>query len=112
MLPKQHRLRSDKDFQKIWKRGLSFYTKILGFKLLGNNLEFSRIGIVVGNKISKKATVRNKLKRQLREIIGPELGKIKSGYDLIISVLPAATDKTYHELEKAVFVGLSHFKLL
>jgi ribonuclease P protein component len=80
--------------------------------LLGNNLEVSRIGIVVGNKISKKATVRNKLKRQLREIICPELGKIRSGYDLIISVLPAATDKTYQELEKAVFAGLSHFKLL
>ncbi len=112
MLPKQHRLQSDKDFQKIWKSGRSFYTKILGFKLLNNGKQLSRFGFVVGNKISKKATERNKIKRQLREIVGINLKKISPGYDLIISALPGATEKTYQTLEKDLLAGLSYFKIL
>lgn len=112
MLSKPHRLLSDKDFQKIWKRGLSFYTKILGFKVLENKLGISRFGIVVGTKISKLATVRNRIKRQIREIIQKNLKKIAPGYDFTISALPAALGKNHDELEKDVILGLSHFNLI
>jgi ribonuclease P protein component len=112
MLSKPHRLLSDKDFQKIWKRGLSFYTKILGFKVLENNLGVSRFGIVIGTKISKLATVRNRIKRQIREIIQEKIKKVAPGYDFVISVLPAALGKNYEELEKNVTLGLSHFNLI
>jgi ribonuclease P protein component len=112
MLSKPHRILSDKDFQKIWKRGLSFYTKILGFKVLENKLGISRFGIVVGTKISKLATVRNRIKRQIREIIQEKIKKIAPGYDFVISVLPAAQGKNYEELKKDILLGLSHFNLI
>lgn len=111
MLPKAHRLLSDKDFQATWKRGRSFYTKILGFKVLGNRLAVSRFGIVVGNKISKKSTDRNRLKRQLREILQAQIGKISPGYDLVITALPAALGKSYQNLEKETLTGLKYFKI-
>ncbi|MBU1146346.1 ribonuclease P protein component [Patescibacteria group bacterium] len=112
MLPKPHRLLSEKDFQKIWKRGSSFYTKTLGFKVLKNNFSVSRFGIVVGTKISKLATVRNRAKRQIREIIQENLKKITPGYDFVITVLPAALGKNYSELKKDVILGLKHFNLI
>jgi ribonuclease P protein component len=112
MLSRPHRLLSDKDFQKIWKRGLSFYTKILGFKVLENNLETSRFGIVVGTKTSKLATARNRIKRQLREIIREKMKKIPPGYDFIVTALPGALEKNYDELKKDVILCLNHFKLL
>ncbi len=111
MLPKPHRLLSDKDFQKIWKRGLGFYTKNLGFRVLQNNLSVSRFGIVVGTKISKLATVRNRLKRQIREIIKEKMGKIPPGYDFVITVLSGAPGKTHEDLKKDVISGLEHFNL-
>lgn len=111
MLPKPHRLLADKDFQKIWKRGQSFYTKNLGFKVLANSLNVSRFGISVGTKVSKHATERNLLKRQIREIIRPKIKKIAPGYDVVIAILPAALGKKYAELEKEVNAGLKHFKL-
>jgi len=112
MLPKPHRLLREKDFQKIWGRGRSFYAKSLGFRLLKNNLDISRFGIVIGNKISKKATARNKIKRQLREIIRLKLNQIAPGYDLILIALPSILGKTYRELEAEAISALRYFKLL
>lgn len=112
MLSRPHRLLSDKDFQKIWKRGRSFYTEILGFKILENGRAVSRFGIVVGTKISKLATVRNRIKRQIREIIQEKIKKTAPGYDIVISVLPAALGKNYDELKKNIVSGLGHFNLI
>ena len=111
MLTKRHRLLADKDFQKIWKRGRSFYAKNLGFKILTNSLGVSRFGISVGIKVSKRATDRNRLKRQIREIINSKMGKITPGFDIVITVLPAALGKKYVELLKDVESGLKYFKI-
>lgn len=111
MLPKQHRLSAEKDFQATWKRGRSFYTKILGFKILENRLAVSRFGIVVSNKVSAKATDRNRLKRQLREILQTKIGKISPGYDLVVTALPAALGQTYQTLKKEMADGLKNFKI-
>lgn len=111
MLAKPHRLLSDKDFQKIWKRGLGFYTKNLGFKVLQNNLSVSRFGIVVGTKISKLATARNRLKRQIREIVKEKIKEIPPGYDFVITVLPATLGKTHKDLKGDIISGLGHFNL-
>jgi ribonuclease P protein component len=111
MLPKLYRLLADKDFQKIWKKGRSFYAKNLGFKVLTNSLDVSRFGISVGLKVSKRATDRNRLKRQLREILSSKIGQITPGFDIIITVLPVALGKTYAELQKDVEAGLKYFKI-
>ncbi len=111
MLSKTNRLLSDKDFQKIWKRGQSFYTKNLGFKILGNKLSVSRIGIVVGNKVSPLATKRNEIKRRLRAIFRTKMKSLVPGFDLVVLVLPAALGKNFEDLEKEVTAGITHFKL-
>lgn len=112
MLPKQYRLCQEKDFKKIWEKGRSFYTKILGVKLLKNNLPFSRFGIIVGLKISKKTTVRNKIKRQIREILRLNLPNISPGYDLIITALPTIVGKKYQTIEKDILSAFKNLKLL
>lgn len=106
MLKRQNRLTEDSDFQKIWKRGRSFYTKILGFKMLKNDLPFSRFGIVVGNKISKKSTVRNRIKRQLRETISNNLTEIVPGNDLVINALPEIVGKKKKDIESDITLAL------
>lgn len=112
MLQRQHRLSAEKDFQTTWKRGRSFYTKILGFKISRNDLAVSRFGVVVGNKVSKKSTDRNRLKRQLREILQAKIGKIRPGYDLVVTALPAALGEKYQSLEKELVTGLKYFKIV
>ncbi|MCK4553470.1 ribonuclease P protein component [Candidatus Parcubacteria bacterium] len=109
MLNKINRLTKDKDFDNIFKNGKSSYDKLIGVKAIQNQLGNSRFGILVSAKVSKKAVERNKIKRQIREIIKLQLNKIKLGYDVVIITLPAILGKSYQEIERSV---ISHLKKL
>ena len=74
-------------------------------KILKNNLNDSRFGFIVSNKISKKAVERNKIKRRLRDIVRRSLSETKSGYDIIIEAKPGIEKLGYNEM-KAGLLGL------
>ena len=112
MLKKINRLTKKKEFDNIWQKGRSSFDKILGIKTLPNELAFPRFGILVGLKYSKKAVERNKLKRQLREIIRAELPGIKVGNDFIITVLPGAKQAEFEDLERSLATNLKRLRLL
>ncbi len=102
MLSKKNRLTHRKNFGKIFKKGQGNFSNIVGIKLMPNNLTDSRFGIIVSNKISKKAVERNKIRRQIREIIRLNLDKIKKGFDIAIICLPEIKKKKYKEIEKEI----------
>lgn len=107
MLVKQSRLAKEKDFKKIFKLGKSFYAKIFLVKILANDLEVNRYGIVISTKVSKKSVERNKLKRQFRAVIREFDKKLAVGFDLVIIVSPVALGQEYEfiksELRKVLF---------
>ena len=111
MLKKENRIRKDKEFDRVFKAGLSFYGKDLGFKLAKNTLGLSRFGILINTKVSKKAVVRNKIRRQIRAIIEKKLPDIDKGGDLVIIVFPLILDKNFQEIEKIILSGLSRLKI-
>jgi len=111
MLKKANQLRLDKEFDQVFKRGRSSYVKILGVKAFLTKEEESRFGILVSNKISKKAVQRNKIKRQIREILRLKLAKIKSGYDIVVVTLPAILGKDYEEIEAAIDATLDKLRI-
>jgi ribonuclease P protein component len=102
MLSKKYRLQKDKDFDLVFKKGKNLGSEFLFLKLRKNDLEISRFGFILSKKISKNATVRNKIKRRLREIIRKELGSIKSGFDIVIVVKPRIVGKDYLEIRVGV----------
>lgn len=51
-----------------------------------NNLSFSRFGFIISNKIDKRATRRNGLKRRLRSLASGVLDQVKPGYDIVVMV--------------------------
>ena len=99
MLPLKNRLKK-KDFKEVFKKGKGFKQGPLFLKVLSNNLQKSRFGFVVGKKIFKKATERNKIKRQLREMVRARIEKIQKGADVILIVFSPPPKKTFQELEK------------
>lgn len=111
MLKKENRISLNKDFDRVFKTGQSFYGKILGFKLAKNNTKVSRFGIIISAKISKKAVVRNRIKRQLREIIQSELPNLKKGQDLVLIAFPLILDKNFEELKKILKKAFERFSL-
>lgn len=102
MLPKKFRLAKKKDFEKIHKFGKFSGQDFLAIKTVKNNLNVSRFGFLIGLKISKKATVRNKVKRRLRETIRLRLDKIKPGFDVAVFARPEIVEKDYLEIDKTI----------
>lgn len=110
MLARQFRLSKEKDFKKIFKFGKFVRAGVFSLKILANNLENNRYGIVISSKVSKKAVERNKLKRQFRAAIRELDGQIVRGFDLIIMVFPSALGKEYRFIKSELKESLSTLK--
>jgi ribonuclease P protein component len=106
MLKQANRLLRKNDFDAVWKKGRSSYDKILGVKMIANNLTGNRFGIMVGLKVSKLAVERNKIKRRIREIIQADENNLKKGFDVVITVLPAARGLNFEGLKKSLLGNL------
>ena len=114
MLQSQNRLKTDRDFKTVLKQGRSFYSSNIKLKLLKNGLNYNRFGFIIGTRISKKATIRNRVKRQVREIIRlkTKQGLLKSGFDVVLSLAGGLIGKEYQEIEKEVALLLARAGLL
>lgn len=83
MFSKNQRLSKRADFTRLFKQK-PIIGKHLTIRLVDNNLNRPRIAVVVPNKISKMAVVRNKIKRQTREIMKQFLGRAQINKDFLI----------------------------
>jgi ribonuclease P protein component len=57
----------------------------------------ARVGISISQKVSKRAVVRNRIRRQLQAILQQYLPYIPSGWRLVIVVKPGATECRYEQ---------------
>lgn len=102
MLPKDNRLKNKKDFERIFKLGKSYKEDFLYLKLIKNNLKNSRFGFIVSSKVSKKAVIRNQIRRRLRELVRIMLPEIKKKIDAVIIIKPNLKIIDFWELEKKI----------
>ena len=90
MLKRKNRLVGDKAIKQVYKAGKTFRHQ--NFTLKGLFLQPTaspRVTVVVSTKVSKKAVVRNKIKRILREQLRLHLAELKPGDYLVIANPPA-----------------------
>lgn len=102
MLPKLNQLKNERDFERIFKRGKTYKDNLLTLRMAPNDLRTSRFGFVVSRKVSKKATIRNLLKRRLRAIIRAELPRVRPGIDGVIIAAPGLEMQKFGELKKTL----------
>lgn len=102
MLDKKFRLRSRKDFERIFKEGIYFPEDWLVLKIARNNMAITRFGFVVSNKISKVAAKRNKIKRMLRESIRTSSVVVVGGFDCLFIVRRDVSEKKTTEVRVVV----------
>ncbi|EAW33840.1 ribonuclease P protein component [Lyngbya sp. PCC 8106] len=111
MLPKVHRLWHPQDFKAVYARGVHRKTSHLTLRalrcspqpedqiseILNQTQRATRIGISISQKVSKRAVVRNRIKRQIRAAFRQLLSKLSSGWDIVIVVKPTAIECNYAE---------------
>jgi ribonuclease P protein component len=112
MLPKINRIKKKKDFEIIFKNSKSFRNNLFIFKIMENNLGLNRFGFVVSQKVSKKAVVRNKIRRRLTEIIKVGMKDVKIGTDLVVITLPGIEKREFLELREIINKALIKAKLI
>jgi len=84
MLPAKNRLTRRGDFSNTYRKGKAFYGENIAIKTAKNSLPETRIGFSVGKKFSKKAVLRNKARRKLREAVHFHLKQFKPGFDIVV----------------------------
>lgn len=102
MIPKERRLITKGDFARLFKKGRVVHSRGITLKYSRNDRELTRFGIVISAKVSKKAVVRNKIRRRLRTSLGRRLDSIRPGFDAAIMVRKDAIGMGYKELDAAV----------
>jgi len=112
MLPREYKLKRDNDFKKIFKQGRYSRSGFIGIKFLKNDLKFNRFAFVIGLKISKKAVLRNKIRRQLEEIVRLSFDQMEIGFDVVILVEKEIINKNYQEIKKEIINLFKKIKLI
>ena len=112
MLPKINRIKKKKDFETIFKNSKSFRNNLFILKVAKNSLGLNRFGFIVSQKVSKKATDRNKVRRRLTEAMGAECKKIKIGTDTILIALSGIEKKEFSVIKETVISALYNAGLI
>jgi ribonuclease P protein component len=96
MLPLKHRLplRTQQEFFAASRRLYGRYVTVFYMK---TDIEIMRGVVVVPKKVSKKAVVRNKIKRQIRSLLSKCLITLKN-YDLMVVVKKESVGVSFSEL--------------
>lgn len=111
MLPKKFRLHADSDIKRLVQAGKTFFLPQLTLKYQKNNENCLRIGFVVSTRVDKRAVVRNKIKRRMREAIKIELLRIKNGQDLLFIAKKGCLDLSVLEINKQFQFALKTTRL-
>jgi ribonuclease P protein component len=123
-LPKLHRLRQRQDFSTVYQLGFKRTSPHLTLRALppklgeqdginqSKNLQPTRLGISVSQKVSKRAVVRNRVKRQIQAAFRQLLPKVLPGWQLVVVVKPGAIGCDYEEFLRELKQLLTHAEVL
>jgi ribonuclease P protein component len=87
MLKNINRLRKDHEIRKVFKEGKPIKSKNFTIRWRMNHKGVNRFAVIVGNKIEKRATRRNALKRQMREAIKTLGQSIPQNFDITLGAI-------------------------
>ena len=106
------RLLKKSDFHRVQNKGEKLYTKHFLIFALKSSEELSRVGLTISTKVDKRAVIRNKLKRRLREIFRLNRSKLVAHFDIVIIARKNALDLSYKEIEHEILNTLKYKKYI
>lgn len=87
---KTQRLLKPAQFKLVFEKRQSAHNDFFGIYAAKNSLNHSRLGLVVSKKVSKKAVIRNRIKRQIREVFRRQQKHLGSFDFVVIAKFPLA----------------------
>ena len=94
-------LKKNKNFQNVYKHGISYANKYLVMYVLDNKTSQNRLGISVSKKVGN-SIVRHRLTRLIRESYRLQEDRFKCGFDIVVIARIGAKGKSYKEIDSAM----------
>ena len=94
-------LKSNYDFQRVYKNGKSYANKYLVMYVLENSKGNNRLGISVSKKVGN-SVVRHRVTRLIRESYRLHENIFNSGLDIVVIARNSASEISYEETESAL----------
>ena len=107
-----HRVRNKRDFQRIQGGGRRLHGRNLLVLVCDSTVENSRLGLVVSRRVDKRAVVRNRIKRRLREIFRLNHSRLLKPVDIVIVARREAALAEFSEIEREILKALGSRGLL
>ncbi|GKU83884.1 ribonuclease P protein component [Niallia sp. NCCP-28] len=97
-MKKEFRIKKNKDFQEVFKKGQSFANRqFVVYKLSKKNQDHFRIGLSVSKKIGNAVT-RNRIKRYIRQAFLELELHLNPAMDYVIIARKPVSDMSYEEV--------------
>jgi len=108
VLARPHRLRKPYEIARVYKRGT--YGNVggqLSVRAATSGRTTPRAVVVVGKKISKRAVVRNRLRRRILGDLQDRWATVRAGYDIVITVHSDLSDLSASALRASLGQALA-----
>lgn len=108
MLARQNRLRKASEITRVYKQG-SYGNAggVLSVKARVTGHAHPRAVVVVGKKVSKRAVVRNRIRRRVIGDLERIWATLRSGYDIVVSVHSDVSEIPAAELSDRLSLALT-----
>jgi ribonuclease P protein component len=93
------------DFDHLRKNGQAWRHPLVILSVAPNTLTHNRYGFITGKRLGG-AVVRNRIRRQLREIIRQAHPNLAQGYDLVFIAREAIVGQPYAVIQQVVITSL------
>lgn len=112
MFTKTHRLTESAAITKTLRTGQRVSTPGLAvvFRKVGTGM--SKVAFVVGTKVDKRATVRNRLKRRTREALRPLVPSMALGFEIVVFPRLPIDTMVFADVKKLVADVMKRARLL
>ena len=106
------RIKRHFDFIEMKAANKKAFTHSFVLQIRPNDKGTTRVGFTVSKRIAKHATQRNRLRRQMREIVrlSPKLQNLYPSHDLVLIARSEALNRTYQQLTEDFEYLLTHVK--
>ena len=98
-MKKRFRVKKEKDFSAIFKKGENFANRKFVIYRLENNEQHFRVGLSVSKKLGNAVT-RNQIKRRIRHILIEHKNQLVENVDFVVIARKGVEILDYAEMEK------------
>ena len=107
--PRKERIRKRREFLAVYERGAEVQAACFVLYILENDLPHHRLGVTVSRKIGS-SVVRNRVKRQLREVFRKNKRAISPPSDVVVNARRSAASSSSQTIREDLLKALDRWQ--